>query len=37
MVAAAIPELVDHNSVARMVGGEAAQLVIGVRSEFICR
>ena len=30
VAAAAIPEVGDHNSVARMVdGGEAAQLVVG--------
>ena len=37
MVAVAILEVGDHNSVARMVGGEAAQLVVGVHSKFICR
>jgi hypothetical protein len=38
MVAAAIPEVGDHNSVARMVGGgQADPLVVGVHSKFICR
>ena len=37
MVAVAIPEVGDHNSVARMVDGEAAQLVVRVHSKFICQ
>ena len=38
VAAAATPEVGDHNSVARMVdGGEAAQLVVGAHSKFICR
>ena len=34
---AAILEIEGHNSVARMVVGEGAQLVIGVCNKFICR